>query len=152
MSTAKLVDPSYDRHGLRIDESDVQCIPLRYREMVRRTCCGPSDTKVVHSLAVVPNQDWRWLSAIILKIESITYMKYRPKATRSLVPLSIALAKLSGPYPTAESNVIDPRACLKGSREMSCSTDIPESSSAFSLTLLNSSNRGSIRCLRFSYL
>jgi hypothetical protein len=77
-------------------------------------------------------------------------MKYRPKATRSLVPLSIVLAKLSGPYPPADSKVVDPRACLKGSREMSCPTDIPPSIASFSLALLNSSKRGSIRCLRFS--
>jgi len=152
MSTSKLIDPSNGRRGLIYHESDVRCIPLRYPEMVRRTCCGPSDTRVLHSSAVVPDQDWSWWSAKIRTMDCVTYMKYRPKVTRSLVPLSIALAKLSGPYPPADSNGVDPRISLKGFKETSCPTDIPPSIASFSLALLNSSKRGSIRCLGFSYV
>jgi hypothetical protein len=78
--------------------------------------------------------------------DCMTHMKYRPKATKSWQPILMPISKLSGPNPPAESSGVDPKAFLNGFK-LGISIDSSPNIVSFSLALLNSSNRGSIRCL-----
>jgi len=54
---ATLIDLSGGLCCLSTLGNGAQYTQSRYRGKVRKTCCDPSDTRVLHSLAVAPDQD-----------------------------------------------------------------------------------------------